>query len=60
MMDRDLMTTREACDYLKVHRDTLRRLRVPCVYVGARKRYRRTELDKVARRRPKATRTEAA
>lgn len=60
MTDRDLLTTKEACEYLRVHRDTLRRLRVPCVYVGARKRYRRAELDKVARRRPHATRETAA
>lgn len=56
MTDRDLLTTKEACEYLRVHRDTLRRLRVPHVFVGARKRYRRAELDKVASRRAKATR----
>lgn len=60
MSDHDLMTTREACEYLRVHRDTLRRMRVPCVYVGARKRYRRADLDKVARRRPQTTRGAAA
>lgn len=46
-----LLTTHEACAYLRVRRDTLRRLRVPCVYVGARKRYRLAELDKVVARR---------
>lgn len=60
MTDRDLLTTKEACEYLRVHRDTLRRLRVPCTYVGARKRYRRVDLDKANRRRPQATRTKAA
>ena len=60
MTDRDLLTTKEAAEYLRVHRDTLRRLNPKCEYVGARKRYRRAELDKVARRRPQATRSNAA
>ena len=60
MTDRDLLTTREACEYLKIHRDTLRRLNPKREWVGARPRYRRLELDKVARRRPQATRKEKA
>jgi excisionase family DNA binding protein len=47
MTDRDLLTTREACDYLRISRDTLRRLKPKREYVGARPRYRRAELDKV-------------
>lgn len=60
MTDRDLLTTREACEYLKVHRHTLRKLGPAYIWVGARKRYRRADLDKCARRRPQATRGVAA
>ena len=56
MTDRDLLTTREACDYLRINRETLRRLKPKREYVGARPRSRRAELDKIAKRRPQATR----
>jgi excisionase family DNA binding protein len=60
MTDRDLLTTTEACDYLRISRDTLRRLKPKREYVGARPRYRRAELDKVAKRQPKAVKPRAA
>lgn len=49
----DLLTTSEACAYLRIHRDTLRRMHLPCVYVGARKRYRRSDLDRQIKRAPR-------
>lgn len=55
MTDRELFTTREACDYLRISRETLRLLNPKREYVGARPRYRRAELDKVAKRRPEPT-----
>jgi hypothetical protein len=56
MSDNQLFTTREACDYLRISRETLRNLNPKREYVGARPRYRRAELDKIAKRRPQATR----
>lgn len=49
---RDLLTIKEACAYLRIHRETLRKLHVPCQYVGTKKLYRRADLDKALKRRP--------
>lgn len=59
-MNDDLLTTRQACAYLQVSRDTLRRLKPEREYVGARPRYTRSALDKCRKRRPRAVRIEAA
>lgn len=49
MSDKDqLYTTKEACAYLRVSRETLRLLNPKREYVGARPRYRRADLDNLA------------
>lgn len=52
-MTQEVFTMKEAAAFLRVHRATFARMRIPFSYVGKRKRYRRADLEAALQRKPR-------